>query len=224
MNIVSDPSRLLNVFEPGLLRGSARLPFAPHKEYFFVQHPVQEWRVYMRAACFIHVRNPDGSYDPEKFIVVKKTGSKAHHNAWEPPKGQMEGKDAKPEGEELLALMTQNIRREIQEESKIENLEKIVYTGLVIQSQEKDYPSNHYFQYHIFQAVVSEEEVNKAFGKFVWYKEHPAAFSQLRADKREKDDIAFFSPSKTRLMGRWSPSIVALYLHHTKKGSIQLVP
>lgn len=223
MNIISDPTKLLNVFQPGLQRGSARLPFAPHKQYFFVQHPREDWRVYMRAACFIHVLKEDGTYDPSDFVVVKKTGSGAQYKVWEPPKGQMEGKDAKPEDAELLALMTQNIRREVEEESKIKKIEKLTYTGLVVQSQENDYPSNHYFQYHIFQAFIKEGELNKAFSTFAWFKEHPAAFSHLRADKREKDDIAFFSPSKTRLMGRWSPSIVALYLQTMKKGSVKLV-
>lgn len=223
MIITSDPSELLNVFQPGLVRGYARLAYAPHKQYFYVESPSEGWRVYMRAACFIHVLNEDGSYDPASFIVVKKQGANPKNRVWEPPKGQMEWKDAKPESETLLSLMTQNIRREIQEESKIKNLQKLSYTGLVVQSQENDYPSNHYFQYHIFRAFVTQEEVNKAFAQFQWYHEHPAAFQRLRADKREKDEIAFFLPQKTHLMGRWAPSIVALYLQTFKKGSVEYV-
>jgi hypothetical protein len=34
----------------------------------------------------------------------------------------------------------------------------------------------------------------------------------MRADKREKDALTWFDAKKTRLMGKWSPSIVALYI------------
>lgn len=223
MIITSDRSELFDIFQPGLVRGYARLAHAPHKQYFYVESPSEGWRVYVRAACFIHVLHEDGSYDPASFLVVKKQGSNPKNKVWEPPKGQMEWKDAKPESDSLIYLLSKNIRREMEEEAKITKPEHLFYTGLVVQSQENDYPSNHYFQYHIFRAFVTQEEVNKAFAKFQWYREHPAAFQQLRADKREKDDIAFFSPRKTQLMGRWAPSIVALYLQTFKKGSVAYI-
>jgi hypothetical protein len=83
---------------------------------------------------------------------------------------------------------------------------------LVLQSQEKDYPKNHYFQYHVFQGLVRTEEIQNAAAEFKWLHEHPAFWLRLKKDKREKDDLAWFSLKHTQLMGRWSPSLVAMYL------------
>ena len=151
-------------------------------------------------------------FDAAKFLVVKRYGANASTKAWEPPKGQMEGKDAKPEGAPLIELMAENCRREVLEESKIEKINNLRYTGLVVQSREPDYPPNHYFQYHIFQAKVQPNVLQSALNTFQWLNEHPAAFARLRADKREKDALGWFDAKETKLMGRWSPSIVALYL------------
>jgi 8-oxo-dGTP pyrophosphatase MutT (NUDIX family) len=202
-------SGLINIFEPGLIRGSARLNYQPHKKYFYVEHPTEGWRVYLRAACFIH---EIGSQDPSRFLVVKRKDATSSSNAWEPPKGQMEGKDAKPLSAPLIELMAENVRRETFEEAKIEKISNLRYTGLVVQSREKDYPDNHYFQYHIFQATTSPEEIVKAQETFNWLNKHPKAFARMRSDVREKDALDWFDPKKTKLMGKWSPSIVALYL------------
>ena len=208
--MTTSPGGLFNIFEPGLIRGSARLDYAPHKRYFYVEHPVEGWRVYLRAACFLHEANTP--FNPQRFLVVKRKDADPKTKAWEPPKGQMEGKDAKPDGDPLIELMAENVKREVLEESKIEKIQHLRYTGLVTQSREPDYPKNHYFQYHIFQAVATTSDIEKAKKKFEWLNEHPAYFARLRSDKREKDDIAWFDPKQTKLMGKWSPSIVALYL------------
>jgi 8-oxo-dGTP pyrophosphatase MutT (NUDIX family) len=206
-------SGLINIFEPGLIRGSARLNYQPHKKYFYVEHPTKGWRVYLRAACFIHDLD---SKDPSRFLVVKRKDASASSNAWEPPKGQMEGKDAKPLNAPLIELMAENVRRETLEEAKIEKINNLRYTGLVVQSREKDYPENHYFQYHLFQATTVPEEIQKAQDTFEWLNTHPKAFSRMRSDVREKDALAWFDAKKTKLMGKWSPSIVSLYLGQSK--------
>lgn len=211
----SSPIGLFNVFEPGLIRGAAKLDFAPHKRYFYVEHPTEGWRVYLRAVCFIHEANLP--FEPNRFLVVKRKDANPTTKAWEPPKGQMEGKDAKPDGAPLIELMAENVRREVSEESKIQTIHHLRYTGLVVQSREPDYPANHYFQYHLFQAVVNSSDLQKAQEEFQWLRDHPAAFEKLRADKREKDDFTWYNPKETRLMGKWSPSIVALYLQNVTK-------
>ncbi len=209
---MAEASGLLNVFQPGLLRGDASLPFAPHKRYFYVEHPTEGWRVYLRACCFLHeVGQP---FEPSRFLVVKRYEANPKTKAWEPPKGQMEGKDAKPEDASLIELMAENVRREVQEEAKIQSFHSLRYTGLVVQSREPDYPANHFFQYHIFQALVSPQVIEQAISTFQWLHDHPKAWKRMRADKREKDALAWYSPKETRLMGRWSPSIVALYLQN----------
>ena len=208
--MTTSPQGLLNIFEPGLKRGTERLAFAPHKRYFYVEHPIEGWRVYLRAACFLH--ESDQPFNAKRFLVVKRKDAGSDTKAWEPPKGQMEGKDAKPDGAPLIELMAENVRREVLEESKIQHIHHLRYTGLVVQSREPDYPANHYFQYHLFQAVVLPADLQSAIEEFQWLNEHPAAFERLRADRREKDALAWFDPLKTKLMGKWSPSIVALYL------------
>jgi len=207
------PSGLFNIFEPGLISGSARLNYQPHKKYFYVEHPVEGWRVYVRMACYIH---EIGYNDPKRFLVVKRKDSSPSSKAWEPAKGQMEGKDAKPAGAPLIELMAENVRRETFEEAKIKKIQNLRYTGLVVQSREDDYPANHYFQYHIFQATTTAEEIEKAQETFKWLNDHPKAFARMKSDVREKDALAWFDPKKTKMMGRWSPSITALYLEHSK--------
>jgi hypothetical protein len=43
---------------------------------------------------------------------------------------------------------------------------------------------------------------------------HPKAVQRWKRDRKEKDEIAWFSPSQTRLNPRWCPDIVALYIRH----------
>jgi len=211
---------IINVFEKDLIRGSEvsawakKQGYGSNKKYFYVEHPSEGWRVFMRACCFIHIK---GDSNPMNFVVVKNTDESPNGKTWEPPKGQTEGKDGlRDPSMSLLNVLQENLRREVEEEAKIHNLEKMRHTGLVLQSREKEYPKNTFFQYHIFQATISEDEFLAAKEKFVWYKEHPKAWNKLRKDNREKDAIDMFNPSKTKMYGRWSPNIVALYLNSFK--------
>ena len=228
-----------NVFESGLTRGGENLQFDPEKKYAYVEHPTEGWRVYLRSCCFIHekpnaksVRHQAGDFlsnernpqqkptkssgeciDTDKFIVVKRTGDPSNTKAWEPPKGQMEYKDMEKHNKlPIINLLKENVRREVAEESRIQTLFGLRHTGLVFQGREKDYPPNTFFQYHMFQALVSPTEWRRASQELDWYRAHPLAFARLRRDKREKDAIDWYSPSDHKLMGKWSPKIVALYL------------
>jgi len=205
---------VFDVFQPGLVRGSNKMPFDPTKAYFYVEHPTEGWRVYLRSACFIHERPSDSEPLPiKRFVVVKKRGAALSEKAWEPPKGQMEGKDGLKPGT-LLSLLKENVKREVAEESRIKHLSHLNHTGVVFQSREKDYPPNTYFQYHVFNAVVTKAEWMRAAAELDWCREHPLAFDRMKRDKREKDMIQWYSPSEHKLMGRWSGSIVAMYLKH----------
>ena len=166
--------------------------------------------MYLRACCFIHDKE---ELRRDRFLVVKRAGRPAAGKEWEPPKGQMEGKELTKAGNgSIMQLLKENVRREVGEESRIHNLQGLRYTELVLQDREKDYPPNTFFQYHIFQAMVTPVTWMRAAGELDWYRAHPAAFARLRRDKREKDQLAWFSPSETQIMGRWSPRIVAMYL------------
>jgi ADP-ribose pyrophosphatase YjhB (NUDIX family) len=212
-----DGTPVYNIFQRGLKRGAERLPYDPVKRYFYVEHPTEGWRVYLRACCFIHEKPQQGvenpRIDPLRFIVVKRRGKPANGKEWEPPKGQMEGKDGlRDPKDSIMDILRANVKREVAEESRIKQLQGLEFTGLVFQGREKDYPPNHYFQYVIFHAQVTTKEWMRASAELDWYRAHPAAFERLKRDKKEKDAISWYSPSDTKLMGKWSPTLVAMYL------------
>jgi 8-oxo-dGTP pyrophosphatase MutT (NUDIX family) len=156
----------------------------------------------------------DQCIDPLRFIVVKRTGKPANGKEWEPPKGQMEGKDglAHPRTS-LVKIMADNIKREVYEEARITTVKGLEYTGLVFEGKEPDYPPNTFFQYHIFRAQVTPKVWMAASSELDWCRNHPKAFARMSRDKREKDALAWYSPSETKLMGKWTPKIVALYIN-----------
>jgi 8-oxo-dGTP pyrophosphatase MutT (NUDIX family) len=193
---------IYDVFQKGLIHGAEHLAFDPEKAYAYVEHPIEGWRVYLRSCVFLHTKN-----NPS-FLVVKRTGSNRHTRCWEPPKGQMEGKEL---GRSIKESLMRNAVREVEEEAHIE-LTKVYYTGLIYQSREKTYPANHYFQYHIFRSIITEKSIKKGFDTFNWIKEHPIEFSHWKRDKKEKDDLAWFEPHRTKIQSRWAPYIISLYL------------
>jgi 8-oxo-dGTP pyrophosphatase MutT (NUDIX family) len=196
-----------NVFQKGLIRGSERLPFDPDKSYAYVEHPTEGWRVFLRTASFLY-RDSD---NPMKFLVVKKRGTANDSKSWEPPKGQMEGKDLLRNPRNLQSHLQENALREIEEESHIYGIKNLKYTGLVYQNREKDYPEKWYFQYHIFHAKLTESQINQSFDTFEWITVHPEGFDRWKRDRKEKDAVAWYSPTKTRMNPRWCPQIVSLW-------------
>jgi 8-oxo-dGTP pyrophosphatase MutT (NUDIX family) len=197
---------ILDVFQKGLILGSERLPFDPSKRYAYAEHPKEGWRVYLRSCVFLHP--PNG----KQFLVVKRRGARKSSAAWDLPKGQMEGKDL--HRAPVLQLLKQNAIRETEEEAHVTDIKNMKHTGLVFQSQEADYPSNHFFQYHIFTGLITPEQIEQSFGTFEWIKEHPKSFARWTRDRKEKDAAAWFNPKETRLIPRWAPDLVALYLRH----------
>jgi 8-oxo-dGTP pyrophosphatase MutT (NUDIX family) len=204
-------SPILDIFDPDLIRGSEHLPYDPVKAYFYVEHPVEGWRVYLRSGCFIH--EAGAHFDAKRFVVVKRTGAHPDSRSWEPPKGQMEGKDGlKHPKTPIMKILEENVRREVDEEAHLSPLRNLRHTGIIYQNVEPDFPPNTFFQYHIFQAYVTPIVINKALEWFAWLEEHPKAFARMKRDRKEKDAIRWFDPKETQMMGRWSPSIVATYI------------
>lgn len=196
---------LYDVFQKGLIRGSECLPFDPVKSYAYVEHPKEGWRVYLRTASFLY------KDDPMKFLVVKKTGMNRDGYSWEPPKGQMEGKDLLRYPGKLLKHLEENALREIEEESHIYGIKNLKYTGLFCQNREKDYPSNWYFQYHIFYAKLMDSQIAQSFDTFEWIKAHPDGFKRWKRDRKEKDDVDWFNPKTIHLNKKWCPDILTLW-------------
>ena len=147
---------IFDVFQKGLIRGSERLPFDPTKRYAYVEHPTEGWRVYLRSCVFLHYQNEP--FYNRHFMVFKGVKTRAKSYTWEPPKGQMEGKDMRSRIP-ILELLKENVQRETEEEAHITDMKRLKHTGLVFQSQESDQPPNHYFQYHLFQAFVTGEQI-----------------------------------------------------------------
>ena len=206
--IVTGAQKVLDVFQPGLIKSAATLMHDPRREYFYVEHPAEGWRVYLRTACFIHEANKP--FSAQRFLVVKRTGGEADAASWEPPKGQMEGKDGITKS--IYTVLRDNIRREVAEEAKITNVRDLQHTGLVLQSTESNYPENTFFQYHIFTGYAHPIQINRAFEKFKWFEEHPLAFERLKRENKEKDGIAWYDETETKIMGKWSPTMIKMYL------------
>lgn len=206
---------IFDVFQKNLVRGSQRLPFDPAKAYAYVEHPIEGWRVYLRSCVFLHPIHEQ--FDSKHFLVVKRRGARWKTATWEMPKGQMEGKDMRQVGKSVLELLKENVLRETEEESHITEIQNLKHTGLVFQSQEKDFPPNWYFQYHIFQGVISSKQIKQSFDTFEWIKEHPKAFARWRRDRREKDAVAWFNPKETPLNPRWCPDIAVLYFRNINR-------
>jgi len=200
---------IFDVFQKGLIRGSEHLPHDPKKAYAYVQHPQEGWRVYLRSCVFLHAL--DEPFHPLHFLVVHARKKRFSSAAWEPPKGQMEGKELTGR-KSVLDLLKANVLRETEEESHITKVEGLRHTGLVFQSQETSYPKNHYFQYHIFQGFLTPEQIAKSFDTFQWIKMHPLGFERWKRDRKEKDAVDWFHPRTTRLNPRWCPDIAALYI------------
>jgi hypothetical protein len=200
---------IFDVFQKGLIRGSERLPYDPAKAYAYVEHPTEGWRVYLRSCVFLHPTNEP--FNPQHFLVVKRRGARWTTATWEPPKGQMEGKDMKA-SKSVLELLKENVLRETEEESHVTEVKNLKHTGLVFQSQETDFPENTYFQYHIFQGFITPAQIKQSFDTFEWIKEHPKAFARWRRDRKEKDAVSWFNPKITKLNPRCCPDIAVLYL------------
>lgn len=203
---------IFNVFQKGLIRGSERSDYDPAKHYAYVEHPTEGWRVYLRSCIFLHPTNEP--FNKQHFLVVKRRGAHYKSPTWEPPKGQMEGKDMRGSKKSVLDLLKENVQRETEEEAHITTIKNIKHTGLVFQSQESTYPANTFFQYHIFQGLVTPDQIQQSFDTFEWIKEHPKGFERWRRDRKEKDAVAWFNPHITRLNPRWCPDIVASYIYN----------
>jgi hypothetical protein len=86
------------------------------------------------------------------------------------------------------------------------------HTGLILQNREKDYKPNWFFQNHIFQAFSSVKAIRRGLDWFAWLKLHPKFFERMKRDRKEKDDLRWFDLNETQMMGKWSPSLAAMYI------------
>jgi hypothetical protein len=63
----------------------------------------------------------------------------------------------------------------------------------------------------VFSGYAHPQQIQRAFEEFDWIAANKEEFMLLKSDKREKDAIAWYDPTK-KMMGRWSPSLLKMYL------------
>jgi 8-oxo-dGTP pyrophosphatase MutT (NUDIX family) len=95
--------------------------FPSGKNYTFLHDGKR--RIFLRNILFLH--KPD---DAGTIVIVREWGAKTNDGVWEPPKGQMEWKEIAAAGirrgeeitpSQLVALMSDGVLREMEEEAKI---------------------------------------------------------------------------------------------------------
>jgi len=150
---------------------------------------------------FIH---PVG--DPNTIALVHEWG-KHPKKEYEPPKGQMEWKEAKmydavPNKSvtetQLLTMMKAAVIREIGEEAKFtkQELKHVEPLPLVYEQSFKGAPlSTDRFRYQFWTATVSEASMKKAQARVQELLDNPEHTKTLKPDLREKDGLIWWNPS-----------------------------
>ena len=120
---------IYDVFQKGLIRGAEHLPYDPEKAYAYVEHPVEGWRVYLRNAVFLQ----EAGAPADHFLVFRNSKKGGAKGTWEPPKGQMEGKDLlRRPSEPLVGLLVNALMREVEEEVGLKvSFDELYYLGIV---------------------------------------------------------------------------------------------
>jgi hypothetical protein len=180
--------------------------FSSGKEYLYIHQPSGE-RVFIRNILFIHPAN-----DPKTIAMVHEWG-KNPKKEYEPPKGQMEWKEAKMYGavpnksvteKQLITMMKAAVIREIGEEAKFtkQELKQVTLLPLVYEQSFKGAPlSTDRFRYQFWSATVSEASMKKAQARVQELVDNPEHTKTLKPDLREKDGLIWWNPSSPE---KWS--------------------
>ena len=174
--------------------------FPSGKEYLYIEQPSGE-RVFIRNILFIHLQG-----DPTTIAVVHEWG-KNPKKEYEPPKGQMEWKEAKMYGatphqsvteKQLMTMMKAAVIREIGEEAKFTKTElKLVHPlPLVYEQSFKGAPlKTDRFRYQFWSAMVTETSMKKAQERIQQLVDDPEGTKLLKPDLKEKDGLIWWKPS-----------------------------
>jgi hypothetical protein len=180
--------------------------FPSGKEYLYIHQPSGE-RVFIRNILFIHPAN-----DPKTIALVHEWG-KHPKKEYEPPKGQMEWKEAKMYDavpnksvteKQLLTMMKAAVIREIGEEAKFtkQELKQVTPLPLVYEQSFKGAPlRTDRFRYQFWSATVSEASMKKAQARVQELLDNPEHTKTLRPDLKEKDGLIWWKPSSPE---KWS--------------------
>ena len=174
--------------------------FKRGKEYLYIHQPSGE-RVFIRNILFIHPA------DDEKTIALVHEWGKNPKKEYEPPKGQMEWKEAKMYGatpnkqvseKQLMIMMKAAVIREIGEEAKFlkSELKSVHPLPLVYEQSFMGAPlKTDRFRYQFWSATVTEASMKKAQERIQKLLDDPEGTKLLKPDLREKDGLIWWKPS-----------------------------
>ena len=178
--------------------------FPSGKEYLYIQRPSGE-RVFIRNILFIH---PVGD---DKTIAVVHEWGKNPKKEYEPPKGQMEWKEAKGAirnkgvpATKLATMMKAAVIREIGEEAKFlkSELKDVHQIALEYEQSFEGAPlKTDRFSYQFWKATVTEASMKKAQARVQELVDNPEHTKTLKPDLREKDGLIWWNPSSPE---KWS--------------------
>jgi len=192
--------------------------FPSGKEYLYIQQPSDE-RVFIRNILFIHPA------DDEKTIAVVHEWGKNPKKEYEPPKGQMEWKEAKMYGavpnqsvteKQLMTMMKAAVIREIGEEAKFlkSELKNVHPLPMVYEQGFTGAPlKTDRFRYQFWSATVSEAAMKKAQERVQKLVDDPEGTKLLKPDLKEKDGLIWWNPSKewSMIRGGFSKKMTQQY-------------
>jgi len=195
--------------------------FPSGKEYLYIHQPSDE-RVFIRNILFIH---PAGD---EKTIALVHEWGKNPKKEYEPPKGQMEWKEAKLYGAvpnqqvsetKLMMMMKAAVIREIGEEAKFlkSELRNVQPLPLVYEQGFKGAPlKTDRFRYQFWTATVSQASMKKAQERIQQLVEDPEGTKLLKPDLREKDGLMWWNPSDGwgKIRSGFSKNMTRQYYEH----------
>ena len=174
--------------------------FPSGKEYLYIHQPSGE-RVFIRNILFIHPADDEGT------IALVHEWGKNPKKEYEPPKGQMEWKEAKMYGAipnqqvtelNLMKMMKAAVIREIGEEAKFlkSELKHVRTLPLVYEQTFKGAPlKTDRFRYQFWTATVSDASMKRAQERIQKLLDDPEGTKLLKPDLREKDGLIWWKPS-----------------------------
>jgi len=193
-----------NLYVPGIRIGAHHFP-RYNKQYAYVALPNSDVWVFLRTAIFLEVVDiPNNKSNEPKFVIVHDVGKNGPHT-WDMPKGQVEYKEFldikrhyKSPQTGLHGLLKEGIRRELEEEAKI-NINNVTelneIPNLAIAGKHNDLPNKFHYQYHIFEGKVNYKHYEKAKKQIDKLRENPTLTIDMPKDIIEKDNITLWSPS-----------------------------
>jgi hypothetical protein len=192
--------------------------FPSGKQYACVRYGKD--KIFLRNIAFLHP-----SSDKQRIVLVHEWDYPMAKE-WEPPKGQMEWKEFSAKGykkgqkltsKQMIDAMKEGVLREVAEEAKIPatNIRSLEPIYLSYTEPFPEAGPNAFFRYQFWEGIVSAEAVQAAQKTIERIVANPHVQAKLPADKKEKDAVGFWKPTKARdwdkIRGAFSGAMTRMY-------------